>query len=425
MRGSGALHVGLTGNVASGKSTVARLWARAGIPVVSADDLAREAVAPGTPGLARVVEAFGEGILNPDGSLDRDAMRERVFRDPEERRRLEAILHPLIAELRARWARERVEEGARLLVSEVPLLFEADLAHAFDRIVVVHASEAERHRRLVEERGMDPDEVDRLMAAQGDPTEKREKADHVLVNDGTVAELEVGARELLDRLGAEAGASMLLDLHLHTSASWDCLSDPERVLDRARERGLHRIAITDHDRLDPALEVASRHPGMVIPGEEVRTAEGIDVIGLYLSREIARGTPAEETCREIRSQGGIVYLPHPFAAGKGGSGRMAARLAPLVDVVEVFNARLRSAAGNRKALELARSEGKRQGAGSDAHTVGEVGNGRIRVPWHPNAPEALLGALAGAQIQGERAPMHVFLWSNWAKLRKRLPGARS
>jgi predicted metal-dependent phosphoesterase TrpH len=213
-----------------------------------------------------------------------------------------------------------------------------------------------------------------------------------------------------------------MDLHLHTRGSWDSLSDPEAVLARARAQGLHRIAITDHNRLEVALEMAERHPEAVIPGEEVKTAEGIDVIGLYLQSEIPKGTPAQETCRRIRAQGGIVYLPHPYAAGKGGSGRFAEELAPQVDVVEVFNARLRSRAANRKGGELARRHGKRVGAGSDAHTVGEVGNGQVIVPWHPNEPAALLKALEDAQVEGRRAPLHVFLASNWAKLRKGLPG---
>ncbi|MEX0935389.1 MAG: PHP domain-containing protein, partial [Gemmatimonadota bacterium] len=98
---------------------------------------------------------------------------------------------------------------------------------------------------------------------------------------------------------------MRLDLHLHTRGSWDCLSDPETVLRRARARGIERVAITDHDSLVVASEMAQRHPERVIPGEEVRTAEGVDVIGLYMSEEIPGGTPAEETCRRIRDQGGV------------------------------------------------------------------------------------------------------------------------
>jgi dephospho-CoA kinase len=418
---SAPLQVGLTGNVASGKSTVARVWASAGVPVVSADGLARDAVAPDSPGLREVVEAFGPQVLRSDGTLDRDHLRERVFQDPEARKRLEAILHPRIQELREAWLRERREERVPLVVSEIPLLFETGLEGEVDLIVFVDAPEDERRRRLVEDRGLPPEEANRIMAAQGDPGEKRRRSHLVLKNDGSLDALQGRARTLLEELRAHSPEStpMRLDLHLHTRGSWDSLSDPEAVLARARERGIHRIAITDHNRLQVAREMHQRHPDAVIPGEEVKTAEGIDVIGLYLSTEIPKGTPMEETCRRIRDQGGIVYLPHPYAAGKGGSGRFAEELAPQVDVVEVMNARLRSRRRNQQGLELALRQGRLQGAGSDAHTVGEVGNAWVEVARHPNEPGALLHALEKARIHGQRAPLHVFLASNWAKVRKR------
>lgn len=218
--------------------------------------------------------------------------------------------------------------------------------------------------------------------------------------------------------------SLRLDLHLHTWGSWDCLSDPERLLERALERGLDRIAITDHDRLGVALSMAARHPDTVIPGEEVRTAEGIDVIGLYLSEEIPRGTPAREVCQRVKDQGGIAYLPHPYAPGKGGSGRFAEELAPLVDVVEVFNGRLHPVGRNEPARALADRHDKLSGAGSDAHTIGEVGKVWIEVPAHENTPAALQGALAAARrVEGREASRLVHLASTWAKVRKKLPGA--
>ncbi len=213
---------------------------------------------------------------------------------------------------------------------------------------------------------------------------------------------------------------MRIDLHLHTHGSWDSLSDPEEVLERARARGIQRFAITDHDRVEVALQMAARHPDEVIPGEEIRTAEGFDLIGLYLSSLIPRGTPARECCERIRAQGGIVYLPHPYAPGKGGGGRFAEDIVTEVDVVEVFNARLRTAGRNRKAVQLAAGHGRLAGAGSDAHTPGEVGNGWVEVPPHPNSAPDLLRALRGAGVGGQKAPLHVFLGSNWAKLRKRL-----
>jgi dephospho-CoA kinase len=192
--------VGLTGNVASGKSTVARLWAGAGVPVVSADDLAREVVRPGSEGLARVVEAFGPEILDPAGALDRARMRDRVFRDPEARIRLEAILHPRIAELRDRWITEQRAAGAPLVVLEIPLLFEAGLTGSVDRIVLVDAPPEERIRRMVEDRGLSREEALRIVAAQMPSEEKRRRAHHVIDNEGTQEALEEAAATLLERL---------------------------------------------------------------------------------------------------------------------------------------------------------------------------------------------------------------------------------
>jgi predicted metal-dependent phosphoesterase TrpH len=213
-----------------------------------------------------------------------------------------------------------------------------------------------------------------------------------------------------------------IDLHLHSWGSWDCLSNPESLLVRAEELGLHRIAITDHNRISTSLEMHERHPDRVIPGEEVRTREGIDVIGLFIEREIRKGTPAREVIAEIRSQGGVVYLPHPYSAGKGGGGRFAEQLAPLVDVVEVFNARVHPGRLNEPAEELAGTHGKLRGAGSDAHTVRELGAAHVELPWHANEPAALLEALREGKVQGRTSSHLVHLASTWAKLRRMLPG---
>jgi predicted metal-dependent phosphoesterase TrpH len=186
---------------------------------------------------------------------------------------------------------------------------------------------------------------------------------------------------------------------------------------------VERLAVTDHDRLGLALRLAKQYPEQVIPGEEVRTAEGIDVIGLYLKEEIPRGTPAREVVKRVRDQGGIVYLPHPYAAGKGGGGRLAEELAPLVDVVEVFNARLHNPALNQAAEGLAERFRRLKGAGSDAHTPAEVGGAFVEVPHHPNEPAALLAALRSGRVHGRSASRAVHLASTWAKVRKKLPGS--
>lgn len=420
----GVLTVALTGNVASGKSTVAELWRQAGVPVVDADELARRAVEPGSPALRAIVESFGPEALSVDGSMDRGWMRRRVFDDDEARRTLEEIVHPTVWELRAEWVRGQREAGAELVVCEIPLLFETGREADFDQVVLVDAPVPQRLERMTSARGLGAVEATAIIDSQAEPEAKRARADLVIDNGGSTIELEERARAVLATLRERAGvATMRLDLHLHTRGSWDCLTDPERVLDLALARGFQRIAITDHNRLGLALRMAESHPDEVIAGEEVRTAEGIDVIGLYLTEEIPKGTPAEETIERIRAQGGIPYLPHPYAGGKGGGGRHAERLAPLCDVVEVFNARLHSPDANSRALELARRHGRLYGAGSDAHSLGEIGNAYVDVPAHLNRPRALLQALRQARTGGREAPLYVHLASTWAKVRKKLPGA--
>ncbi len=196
------IQVGLTGNVASGKSTVARIWADAGVPIVSADDLSRRAVAPGGPAIEEIREAFGNEVFTADGSLDRGRMRRLVFEDRASRERLEGILHPHIRALREEWVEDRRNEGAPIVVSEVPLLFEVGLEDQFDVVVVVHAPSSVREARLVADRGISRDEARRVMTAQGDPESKLERADFVIHNTGTVQELEASALAVLADLRA-------------------------------------------------------------------------------------------------------------------------------------------------------------------------------------------------------------------------------
>ena len=418
------ISVGLTGSVASGKSEVSRAWQRAGVPVVSADELARIAVEPGSAGLDAVVDALGSDILKEDGSLDRARVRSIVFRDDDARRCLEDIIHPIVRRHWETWVQAQQAEGADLIVSEIPLLFESGRAEDFDCVVVVDAPYDTRLSRMIEFRGLSEDEARRVMTAQMDANEKRQLADILIRNEGTLEQLDEKAGSVLEELRSRfVDRRMKIDMHIHTLGSWDSLSDPERVLEVAMERGFQRVAITDHNRVHVGLRMAECYPDVVIPGEEVKTAEGIDVIGLYLCEEIPEGTPAEETIELIRSQGGIVYLPHPYAAGKGGGGKYAERLGQLCDVIEVFNARLHNASMNRRAKNLALRHGKLMGAGSDAHTIGEIGNAWVDLPFHLNEPTALLAALEVANTGGREASRLVHLGSAWAKVRKKFSGA--
>lgn len=196
------LIVGLTGNVAAGKSAVAELWREAGVPVVSADQLARTAVEPGTDALARIRELFGVGVIQADGALDRGAVRGIVFRDEDALRHLEAIVHPAVRRLRDEWTGRQRENGAGMVVWEIPLLFETGTEKEVDVVVLVDAPAGVRRRRIVETRGLDDEEAVAIMEAQMDAGEKRRRADIVVENGGTREELAVRVAAVLRELRA-------------------------------------------------------------------------------------------------------------------------------------------------------------------------------------------------------------------------------
>ncbi|KTR09261.1 dephospho-CoA kinase [Curtobacterium luteum] len=181
--------IGLTGGIAAGKSTVSSRWAEHGAVVVDADRLARQAVAPGSPGLAQVAERFGPGVIAADGSLDRPALGAVVFADPEARKALEGITHPEVWRL----AQQAFDEAAAadpdaVVVYDVPLLAEAAGSRPirFDAVVVVDAPAAQRVERLVEHRGMDRADAGRRVAAQASDAERLALADHVVDATGTL-----------------------------------------------------------------------------------------------------------------------------------------------------------------------------------------------------------------------------------------------
>lgn len=216
-----------------------------------------------------------------------------------------------------------------------------------------------------------------------------------------------------------------VDLHIHTDASFDCLTDPIRLVEHALSIGLDRIGVTDHNELYNALMLKERYPDRIVVGEEVKTAEGVDVIGYFIEHAIPKGTPARETCERIRAQGGVVYVPHPFASGKGGGGRILAGIHDLVDAVEVFNARIHSQSLNERAALWAREHGLPAGAGSDAHTLGEVGRAYVEVPPFDDTRASFLEALRAGTVHGTESPRSVHVASTWAKLRRKLPGVVS
>jgi dephospho-CoA kinase len=181
------LTVGLTGGIGAGKSEALRLLAERGATVIDADRIAREVVEPGTPGLAAVVAEFGQEILTPGGALDRPGLGRIVFADPERRRALNAIVHPLV---RARAAELRSSAAPdAIVVEDVPLLAENQLQDHYDAVVVVDASEATRLARLVRRRGMAEDDARARMAAQATREQRLKIADFVLDNDGELTDL--------------------------------------------------------------------------------------------------------------------------------------------------------------------------------------------------------------------------------------------
>jgi dephospho-CoA kinase len=197
------LHVGLTGNIAAGKSTVGALFRRWGATLIDADEIVRELQAPGTPVLRAIVERFGPEVLTDAGGLDRAALRARVLADPAALAALNALVHPAVAARRDELLAQAAARGDRIVVSDIPLLFEADDPEAFDTVVLVDAPVALRQARLAA-RGLSTDEAARLIAAQQPAAAKRARSEFVIDNDGDRDALERAAREVWSALLARA-----------------------------------------------------------------------------------------------------------------------------------------------------------------------------------------------------------------------------
>ena len=180
------LRIALTGGIASGKSTVAALFARQGVPVIDLDEIARAVVAPGSALLAQVLNRFGPGVRNRDGSLDRRALREIIFKDSGARRELEALLHPAI---RDRAAERSAAAGGAYQIIVIPLLAESGTAGDYDRVLVVDCDAALQRRRLAARDGGSIELATAALAAQASRAERLSLADDVIGNDGAAAAL--------------------------------------------------------------------------------------------------------------------------------------------------------------------------------------------------------------------------------------------
>lgn len=203
MNRRGLLRVALTGNIASGKSTVANVWRELGASIIDADVLARRAIEPGSTGFYKVASEFGNGVV-VDGAIDRAALRAIVFADEEKRKRLEAIIHPEVARLREAEELRFAKQGAHIVVSDIPLLFETGQAAAYDIVVLVDAPEALRVQRIVQDRGLSEAEACSMVAAQMSADEKRTPSTYIIENDGTLEQLRRRATGVWQSINEQA-----------------------------------------------------------------------------------------------------------------------------------------------------------------------------------------------------------------------------
>jgi dephospho-CoA kinase len=210
------LLVGLTGNIASGKSTVARRFAEHGATIVDADLLARRAVEADTPALRAIAGRWGPEVITADGSLDRAALRERVFQEPTELEALNEIVHPEVARLREEEVAAAQARGDRIVVCDIPLLFERRMVEMFDRIVLVDAPRSVRLERLIHDRGLGTADAMHMIAAQMPAGLKRARADYLIENVGSMDELQRRVDEVWNALERDAGE--LAGAHSHAAS---------------------------------------------------------------------------------------------------------------------------------------------------------------------------------------------------------------
>ncbi len=200
------LNVALTGNIAAGKSTVVDLFRKWGATIIDADELAREAEAPGTEVLAAIVRRFGSDVLRPDGGLDRAALRAKVMGDDAALAALNAMVHPAVQRRRAELLAQARARGDAVVVNDIPLLFEVLDPRQFDVVVLVDAPAALRRTRLRSSRGLSGEEADRMIAAQMPAERKRGRSAFVIDNAGTEQELERAAKAVYKELRRRANA---------------------------------------------------------------------------------------------------------------------------------------------------------------------------------------------------------------------------
>lgn len=207
------------------------------------------------------------------------------------------------------------------------------------------------------------------------------------------------------------------DLHLHSFRSHDSNTGLDKLISTCLERGINCVAITDHNSFASALQLQKLAPFPVIPGEEVKSSEG-EIIGLFLKDEIPRGMSAGATVEEIKRQGGLVYIPHPFDRIRNGplAPEALSEIIDQVDVVETYNSRITFMADVRAAERFAATHRKPRGAGSDAHVWWELGSSYVEMEEFDNS-DGFLRSLAAGRIVGKLSSPAVHLVSSYNKLR--------
>jgi predicted metal-dependent phosphoesterase TrpH len=215
------------------------------------------------------------------------------------------------------------------------------------------------------------------------------------------------------------------DLHIHTCYSTDCLTPLERIVTRCRELGIDCVAVADHNTIAGALKLREIAPFKVIVAEEIATTAG-EMMGLFLNEGIGQGISPHEAISRIRNQGGLVAIPHPFGRSLPWHANVltSTEILSQVDIIEAFNSRTPFSASIRRAEMLAKQHGKAASAGSDAHTLGEIGRAYVEMPEF-DGPDDFLNSLAQGRIFGQKSSYLPHLASTWAKIRNRLLGGPS
>ena len=212
------------------------------------------------------------------------------------------------------------------------------------------------------------------------------------------------------------------DLHIHTCYSIDCLTPLEQIVERCLKLGINCIAVADHNTIAGALKLREIAPFKVIVAEEILTPVG-EIMGLFLGEEVSQRLSPQETISRIRSQGGLVAIPHPFGRSLPWNANILTSTEVLsqVDIIETFNSRTPFSSSIAKARKLAEEQGKAASAGSDAHTLGEIGQAYVEMPEF-DGPHDFLNSLAQGKIFGQKSSYLAHFASTWARIRKHIFG---